>query len=188
MALAIGTNSGFVSAAPVADPGGTVGAIGGRANATKDTSPAGSNTVAEIGWWQDKTTNLALDYECAIYSHDAGNDRPNVILESKTGQTLTADTAAWYKYIGFSYALTASTTYWVATQCDRNAAISDAQYDYESSGGVRLAIVDAIALPDPYGIPDHLFANYMAAMYAKYVAAGGLSIPIAMHHHKMQGQ
>jgi hypothetical protein len=51
MALTLGTNCGFVLAAPTADPGGDASVIDNAAWAMKVVAPAGAVKVTEIGWW-----------------------------------------------------------------------------------------------------------------------------------------
>lgn len=172
MAVVLGTNSGFVSSAPVADPAGGDAAIAGRCVGTKDTSPAGSNNVTELGAWLDSQVPNAGEVWIGLYSDDAAdpeNNVPNAPLVS--GHTHFDGSDRWYIVSGLSYSLTASTAHWVVTACPEEG---DA-YNYGSSGGVRLVVdVDQPTLPVHYThSPDVNLADYMAAFYALYVAAGG---------------
>jgi hypothetical protein len=182
MALAKGTNCGFVSSSPVADPGGTSGTMDGYDVAFKDVSPSGSYNVTEIGWWQDATTTLAAAYECAIYENDAtgdgGNGKANAVSGSiQTGHSITENTAGWYKYTGLSTGLVSDTTYWIAVGV---ANTGSATSDYTVSAGNRYGYKNAAGgvLTDPWGA-SWIGLGRLIAFYAKYEAAGGGSVEVA---------
>lgn len=164
MAITKGTNAGFVSAAPSADPDGTGGVIKVRAN--KDTSPTGSYKVTEIGWYQSLATCESEAYEMAIYSHDAVNDKPNAAIGSiSTGQT-TGTTAGWKKYTGLSISLTSATSYWIALGCAWTGTYP--RMDYVTGyAGVRYATNAESTLSDPFGTCTGVDETYIA-IYALY--------------------
>ena len=179
MAIVTGTNAGFVSIAPSVDPDGNSSDIANRANGVKATSPTGDYKVTELGWYQPNPANGAFDWEMALYSDDAGNNRPNVIIGSKITGTLTASTEGWNSG-AVDISLSSATTYWLVVQVDGG------NYDAAASGGLYLSIlVSQTTLPSPYGPPTVNIINNNAAFYAKYEAVvGGLSIPVAMNHYR----
>src|SRR3990167_1300010 len=69
MAVALGTNSGFVSVAPTLDPAGTSTTFDGSSVVTKHTSPAGALKITQIGWYRAAGTNGA-NFEVALYAAD----------------------------------------------------------------------------------------------------------------------
>lgn len=172
MALVKGTNCGFVSVAPSADPAATGGAIDNFGIGFKATSPAGNNNVTELGWYQPLANNDAADYCCGIYSHDAGNNRPNALIATQSsGQSSMANTAGWYKYTGLSISLTASTTYWIAAGVEN--VTNQNQVDYAADAGEKYdwKFTATGALPSPWGASSGTFGR-LIAIFAKYVAAG----------------
>ncbi len=183
MAVTRGTNAGFVTAAPSADPGGSEVEISGFSWATKDASPAGNNKVTALGWHQTRADNEALAYGCGIYSHDAVNDRPNTLIDTQTsGQSTTANTPGWYSYTGLNISLTASTTYWVAATCATEASKNNS-VDSTVNAAERAARVTATPLPSPWsGTSEY---GRVVAIYAVYEAAGGgpLSNPFSRPFH-----
>src|SRR3989304_4494715 len=71
MALVLGTNSGFVTVAPTADPAGSNTTIDGSSVVTKHTTPAGARKITSIGWYRGAGTNTA-NFEIALYADAAG--------------------------------------------------------------------------------------------------------------------
>ena len=123
-AISEGTNAGFVSSAPVDDPVGGSSDLGidTFARACKFTSPVGSNTLTSIGWWSSRATEEA-DFQVGIYSHDADNNLPNVLLAS-SGDIAKGTSGGWIKAT-VNYSLTTSTVYWLAVQCDDTATTTN---------------------------------------------------------------
>lgn len=146
MALVLGTNCGFVTSAPSADPTATstFNLITGNAPAIKDTSPSGNNIITEIGIWINGSIN-DVGVEIGLYSEDTG---PDTRLQIKTGLTL-GTSPGWIVYSGLNWSLTASTSHWIAVQVDGS---SSATTDRETSGGPGYASDGgAASLTDPYG-------------------------------------
>ena len=174
MAVVKGTNCGFVTAAPAADPAGANGPIDTVAMAFKDTTPAGSYKVTEIGWYCDNATEAA-EFDVGIYSHDAGNDRPNALVGVSANNAKGTD-AGWKKITSLNIALTGGTIYWVAIQLDNTATETNLNYNpgdkYNSKDGQT-------ALPSSWGTSDGS-ASILVSVYALIVPvpSGGLGLGI----------
>jgi hypothetical protein len=117
MALAYGTNCGFVTTAPTADPGGSAIDQDAFTNALKDTAPVGAITVTEIGWWCDNATEES-NYEIGLYTHDAVNDRPGTLIAGHSHTNAKGTTSGWKVASGLNITITAGTIYWLAVQLD----------------------------------------------------------------------
>ena len=115
MAVVAGTNAGLVTVSPTADPAGNDITSDAYSRAVKITT-VGAVTVTEVGWYCANATQAA-NFEVGIYTHDSGNDIPGDIVHvSRTHAKGT--TAGWKKVTGLSWALDATTTYWIAVQLD----------------------------------------------------------------------
>jgi len=182
MAVTVGTSAGFVSSRPVNDPTNSLhAAIGGYQLAGKFTSPATPFTVTELGWWQENSSNQALDYTLAIYTNnaagDSGNGIPDDLVGSQVSGTLTANTVGWNYVATNITGLSTSTVYWIAIGCESGTA----NYGYESTGSRRHYDTAAAApnfLEDPWN-GANAGADRLIAIYALYEdATSGLSIPL----------
>ena len=170
MTVAIGTNSGFVSSVPSADPAGTAGSTDNYAIAQKDTSPLGSYLITSMGWWCDNATEAA-DYELGIYSHDATNNRPNALLAS-SGAIAKGTDAGW-KTGAVAWDLVSETIYWVATQLDDTLTTTLNNYTPEVGQKFDYKLGET-TLPASWGSSSGSLERAYA-IYAFYGAAGGLS-------------
>lgn len=167
MALVLGTNCGFVSTRPTVDPGESSNdfvmddsCVGG-----KFTSPSGSNTLSEVGWWC-RTASEAANFQVGIYSHDAGNDCPGSRL-AVSSDTAKGTGNGW-KYASLSYALSASTTYWLCVQLDNTSTTTYIEYIFNASYRGD-TISGYSALPDPWVFAFN--ANtYLMGIYGVYAA------------------
>ena len=173
MALVLGTNMGFCAASPSADPEGAVAEeLDGFRLAIKDTSPGGSGVITEIGWWQDSNSNSAADWSCALYAHVVGTDLPGAVIQQVAGGTAPASTKGWVKKTGLSWAIDASTIYWIAISVE---PVSTPCITDTAAGAPRLAYdftTDSSFL-DPwvgYGAGD-----LKIAIYAVWAAGGSSS-------------
>ncbi len=169
MALVKGTNCGFVTVAPSADPSGdSDGSIDGRSRALKDTSPAGDNIVTEIGWWCDNATEVG-DYDVAIYTHNVGDDNPEDAVQSIKADNAKGTTAGWKKVTGLSIPITAETIYWIGLALDNTATTTNTNYSAE--GGEKADYqLGTPSLADPYGASGGT-AEWLVSMYAKVAEA-----------------
>lgn len=162
MALVLGTNCGFVTAAPTDNPAGSLSTIDAFSYALKVVSGASAPTITEIGWWCASATQ-ASNFEVGIYTHDAVNNRPGTVISSSIVNA-KGTTSGWKTVSGLNIVLEASTTYWLAFQLDNTSTTTythyttDAtqKYDYKSGSG---------SLPDPWGASSGT-GGRLVAIYA----------------------
>ena len=165
MAVVLGTNAGFVETAPVADPSGSATQKDNQGMAIKDTSPAGSGKITEIGWWCNNATEAA-NFEVGLYSHHVGNDKPNARLY--VDNTNAKGTTAGWKTVVVDWDISAETIYWIAVQLDDTATQTDT--DRNADGGDRRSFdLFSDTLPNPWdaGSTESAWAE---AIYAKWEA------------------
>lgn len=177
MALASGTNCGFVSSAPSSDPGGsTTGPISGYQVGFKSTCPgSGTQTVSEIGWWQGSTTNNHAHYGVGIYTDNGSLTAPGSVVGSISTGEITANTAEWNKVTGLSISVTGGTVYWITVGADGTGNTIDvtdnASFLYVWDFGVTTPYLES-----PWnGSVDNDY-NRIIALYAVYAAAGGATV------------
>ena len=164
MALVLGTNCGFVTVAPVADPSGTASNSDAYARAIKHVAPVGAAIVTEIGWWSDNYS-VETNFEVGLYSHDAGNDKP--LNRLYVDNTNAKGTAAGWKTVAVNWAITAGTTYWIAIQIDSHTG--DTKIDYADVGAPsRASTVAAASLANPWAAGGFENAGYNFSIYAVY--------------------
>jgi hypothetical protein len=174
MALVKGTNCGFVTDAPVADPDGSLDATDGRSLAFQDTTSAGATTVTEIGWWCDNATEEA-NFEVGIYDHAAGPNDPGNLLAGEDRTNAKGTGAGWKIVVGLNITVSASTVYWIASQLDNTA--TQTNLNYTNDGGEEARLDLANTLEDPW--QNLLDYNRLLAMYAVWEgAAPPAGIPI----------
>lgn len=162
MALIKGTNCGFVTVAPTADPLGTSSMKDTEASAFKDTSPVGALLVVEIGWYCDNATEEA-NYDVGIYSHDAGNNRPDTIIDS-VSTAAKGTTSGWKKISGLSIPIVGSTVYWIGIQLDDTATQTD--WNITADGTQKLDWkTSQTSLPTTWGASSGT-DGYLAGVYA----------------------
>ena len=174
MALVLGTNCGFVTVAPSADPDGSVTIIIDReSNALEHTSPAGNNQVTEIGWYAQNATEAA-NFEVGIYTDNDTDSEPEAVVGSLNRTNAKGTTAGWKVVTGLSIPLDASTKYWIAFQLDNTTTAS--RTDNNNSGGQGQVVkASQTTLPSPWGASFMKNANAKISIYAKVeeVAPGG---------------
>ena len=163
MTVVIGTNAGFVTTAPTADPEGNNTSLGGRAQALKVVAPD-NITIKEIGVWVDNATNEA-DMELGIYNHDSGDDEPGTLVTSELFSKGT--TAGWKKVVGLNIELSSGVTYWIAAQMDYPGAVTYQNYSADT-GERRAYKLSQTTLTDPWGDSQSNLDNYNYSIYAVY--------------------
>ena len=168
MAVVKGTNAGFVTVAPSADPSGTVTTFKGYMKATKLVAPAGALKITEVGFWSDNC-NTTTDWAMGLYSHDAGNDKPDARLYLVDTEQLTdADDGVW-KSVAVDWDITAGTTYWLAGEVD--SAGGTVNHNYSAAGGERYSVSGeggATALPATWDAGSIEAENNIFDLYAVY--------------------
>ncbi len=164
-----GVSGGLVTTAPTADPTGTADVLDRQAFAQKVTIPDFEITITEIGWYSSNASDESLNYEVAIYDHDAGDDEPqNIVGSDLTNQDGT--TEGWKRSTGLNIVLSANTIYWIAVQLD-NTALTAKRIDQSSVGGKRyIQEITTASLKDPWGEHDpyNIFTSTLNALYALY--------------------
>lgn len=168
MALVLGTNCGFVTSAPTEDPnGGGTAAADNNSIAQKFTT-TDAITITEIGWWCDNATEAA-NFEVGIYSHNGGTDRPKTLLySSKTNAKGTG--AGWKVDDGLSFDLDASTTYWIAIQCDNTQ--TQTNIDLSATIPSQRFALDSSTSTLPATFTSDASYIYTYAIYAVYETGG----------------
>lgn len=159
MAVVLGTSSGFVTAAPSADPNGTGVTIDGSSVVTKDTSPANSVLITSVGWYRATGTNAA-NWEIALYSESAGVASTRLSVDATN-----SNAASGWLTAAVSWAITPNTAYWLAVQMDAHTGSST--IDSAASGGAGSDVLTSqTTLNDPYGGGAVADADGMYAIYA----------------------
>ena len=183
MALVLGTNCGFVSAAPSVDPGGSDYEFDGRAAALKAVSPATATKVTEIGVWIDNATEEA-NLEFAIYTHNVGDDEPEAIVSGKIN--IAKGTSAGWKKQSCNIAISPETIYWIAAQLDSTATNSNANYG-DDTGEKWDVKTSQTELTDPWGTSTVTYDNKIFGVYAVWEAAAGPSQTILDYERATRG-
>lgn len=168
-AVAIGTNAGFLSAAPTDNPGGSDLSMSGRCRVLKMTSPSDATGVTEIGWYVGGNNGNAYTFDAGLYSHDAGNNRPSALLGQ--GSAASSNATGWRAVTGLTITVTGSTVYWGAIQSDAGTAAPT--IDYSTITGERSSVkTTQTQLEDPWGTTAGV-ADTTPAIYVVYSTAGG---------------
>ena len=159
MALALGTNSGFVTSAPSADPAGVDTTLDGSSVVTKHTSPANAVKITSIGWYRSVNTNAA-NWEVALYADSAGAAGARLFAN----QTNSSTTNGWLT-TAVAWTITPNTDYWLGLQMDAHSGST--AVDSASSGGAGSDILAAqTTLNNPYGGGAVADSDGMYAIYA----------------------
>lgn len=171
MALVNGTNFGFVTTAPVDDPGGSLLQYDNYAYYVRATAPA-DGIVTEIGMW---TNTIIANAPADVALYDDNSDTPNNLVGSVTETTVGAAANNWLRVSGLEINITKSTVYWIAFQVDNvpSSKYSDGTTDaaekyYYDSGSVGL--VEPAITDGSYG--------RSFAIYALYSPIGGPAAPV----------
>jgi len=174
MALVLGTNCGFVSSAPLADPGGSDWEFDRRATSFKTVSPATATKVTEIGVWIDNATEEAnLDF--AIYTHNVGDDNPEAIVTGKIN--IAKGTTAGWKKQSCNITISPETTYWIATQLDNVLTVTNLNLGDDVGSKFDYKLIQT-ELTDPWGVSGGTYGDKLFGVYAVWeaVAVGNAGI------------
>ena len=143
MTLTLGTNCGFVTTTPTADPAGTgTRTIDNYKRCCAGVTLASSATVIGMGWWCDNATEAGT-YELGIYD-DSTEDRLYVSTGNAKGTT-----SGWKNVTGLSWSLSAGTYLLALALTDTSTATS---IDYQTGMTIDYYYTSGEStLPDPYG-------------------------------------
>lgn len=170
MALVIGTNCGFVTAAPTTDPAGTNFAVDNWSTVGKFISPADATAITEIGWYCD-TPSEAADFTVALYAADGavvpGEAGTRLQL---SGAFVKGTGAGWKAATGLNWPISPNTAYWLAWQLPD--VVTTTNGNYAGSGGAGIDRINTASLPNPYGGGALAVATGILGIYAVYTAAG----------------
>ena len=183
MAVVKGTNAGFVTEAPIADPSGSNTTIDRWSYAVKDTSPAVLTKITEVGWYCNEATEEA-NFEIALYAHDAGDDKPAAQLY--VSSTNAKGTDSGWKSVVVDWTIVPETTYWIAVQLD-NTATATATNNSASTPGYRYSykIAGDASLTNPWPADSVEQDNYIQSIYALVESGGGGSIFVPYYYQKL---
>jgi len=161
MALAIGTNCGFVTTAPTADPAGTgTRTMDNYKRGINDVTPSTNQVVTEVGWWCAVASNAGT-YEVGIYADSGGV--PGARLYVSTGNA-KGTTAGWKVVTGLNWELQANTTYWICVALTNTTTTTTIDYGTLTSYNY-VYTSGASTLPDPFGSTS-TSTNQTLAIYA----------------------
>lgn len=162
MAIVIGTNAGFVTVAPVADPGAAAFTVDDESNASKFTTPNLENiNVSEIGWWNGNATEEA-NFEVGIYDHDSDNNKPGNVVGSLNTTNAKGTDAGWKTSV-VNIDLEADTIYWIAVQLDNTSTNTGCDVAIGERSSTKTS---SSSLTDPWGTSAEL--GLFFAQYALY--------------------
>ena len=152
MALVLGTNVGFVTVAPTADPAGSSSNIDNRAWITRDVSPATAIKIIEMGWYDSSSSGTEeSNFEVGLYADDGAvvpGEAGTLLEVSRTNAKGTG--AGWHSVTGLDWAINSSTDYWFGVQVDNTATAT--KIDFASSGGSGADVGNSQStLADPFG-------------------------------------
>jgi|WetSurSiteA1Bulk_404760.scaffolds.fasta_scaffold53288_1 hypothetical protein len=166
MALALGTNCGFVSVAPSSDPSGTSSQISSRSYSLKDTSSAAATKITEIGWYEDGTSN-DKNFEIALYAADGatvpGEAGTRIYYAATNAKTSSGN--MWHT-VTVDWSISASTAYWITVQVVTGDGTT--WTNSAASGGSGYDRKTEETLSDPYGGGTLYDADGMISIYALY--------------------
>ena len=164
MALVLGTNSGFVTVAPTADPNGTGFQIDNSSWTTKDTSPATAVKIIEVGWYCTGATEES-NFEIALYAADGAVVPGEAGTRLFISATNAKGTGAGWKTATVNWTISPSTAYWLGVHTDDTA--TNTFIDTAASGGSGMDFRSTqTTLNDPYGGGALNDVDGMVAVYA----------------------
>lgn len=166
MGLVEGTNCGFVLTPPTTDPAESGLVIDSYTVGCKFTAPADIAKVIKMGWYCGDNPDEAPNFELGIYTHDAGNDRPGVLI-AKTPAIQLTNGVGWKVSAALNINLTPNIIYWLALQVDDTSSNTDIDLlvteayirDFKGPGETELE--------DPWGVSDGK-SGRLEAVYAHY--------------------
>ena len=167
MALVIGTDAGFVTVSPTANPSSITTLMDTRANTSKYTSPAGAIKITEIGWYCSNATQEA-NFEVGLYDHDSGGNLPDNLLHVE--RTNAKGTTEGWKKVTVDWEISGSTIYWFAVQLDDTSTTTNIDRNF-SSGERYTSQAFKTTLENPTTVSSGV-NNFFLGIYAVYETAG----------------
>lgn len=178
MAVAKGTNAGFITVSPTADPVAVDTTFDTVERAVKDTAPAGATKIIEIGWWSGVATEEA-NFEVGLYSHNAVSDKPTTRL-FVAATNAKGTTAGWKKVI-VDWTITAGIIYWIAVQLDNTSTAS--KINHTVAAGLRNSLKSGVStLSSPWSATSTESETEIYAIYAVWLAGGKISQPVLLNN------
>lgn len=174
MAIVRGETGGFVSSEPSGTPTGTGNTCDGYVYAFRDTSPAGTNAVSKVGYYQHINPVSAVGFQVGIYENDETQtpDKPGALVATAVDGT-TKTTNGW-NVANYAWNIaSASTDYWIAFQHDADSSYNPQMLYTADAGAQGRYDSSKSALDDPWDTADS-GGGLIFAVYALYAAAGGV--------------
>src|SRR3990167_2963452 len=170
MAVVLGTNAGFVTTAPTADPASTSTTCDNTSRVVKDTSPATAAKIIEIGWWDSTAGTEEANFEVGLYAADGA------VVPGEAGTRLFVDatnakgtSGGWHVVTGLNWTISPSTAYWIGMHLDNTATSTN--IDYSTTGASGRDVRDPFSsLPNPFGGGAILDIDGAYAIYAVWEA------------------
>lgn len=181
MGLIVGTNCGFVLAAPTADPTGTNRIIDGLGDWWKVTAPNDLSKITEMGWYCGANSGTAGNFELGVYAHNSGTDLPTTKIFS-IGPTSGGTTTGWKPIItDQDMSAYAGQVLWLALQMD--AVTGNTYVDYDSGvAGQRRSYQSGIStLPATHSSTGTTISPI--AVYALYTSSA-VMVPRFMYDYR----
>lgn len=168
-AIVKGTNCGFVTVAPTADPAGSGTVTDAIQKAQKDVAPAGATAITEVGWYCDNATEES-NFEVGIYDHNSVTNKPKTQLAVEA--TNAKGTTAGWKTATLDppCTVTPGATYWIVFQLDDTATATNT--NNASAAGDRVSSVGGTSLPTTWQSGSTEYADYVYSIYAVYETGG----------------
>jgi len=176
MALVLGTNCGFVTGSPSADPeSSTYLNTPDAIFAMKVTSPEGASKITEIGWFIHVAgTNASA--EVGLYTHDSDNDKPGSLISSTAFSKGSFGT--WTSQ-SVNIPISPSTIYWIAGWTNYSSG-GYPSLDAENDEGERYSYetFGQTELPDTWNAGSTEVADKILSLYAVYETASGTNLQV----------
>jgi len=167
MALVSGTNCGFVTEAPTADPDGSGTSTADNViQAFEYISPEGAGKITEIGVYLSPDTE-ASTIELGVYDKNPAKNLPLNLLGKNN---IAKGTTAGWKSVAVDIDISPETSYWLGVSMENTATATLIDKD---SGTCRRAYGgDGTTLPDPeWTDTSSASIGYIYSIYAVYEAA-----------------
>ena len=172
MALVLGTNCGFVSVAPTADPAGAGIVTDNTSRAFRVISSI-NGSVTQMGYWASNNSDAA-NFQIGIYSH-SGSDQPDVLLGS-SGDVAKGTISGWKTASGLNIAIVSGTTYWLALQIDNTTTASSIDTTADATQEHHYNSTNNTSLVNPWGTSTSTNQQFLNAIYAVYETSSVINL------------